>query len=224
MWQRAGYLDALPGRRHILFDHRGHGQSDQPEGIEAHRLDHYIDDVVSVLDAAEVGRATLVGYSDGARIVYALAARHPDRVDTVVGIGGVAHPSDTNAWRRELAREVRELGFSSWLERLSEGEPEPAPRWLMENLALTPTEMFALEVEAWAEEPTEYQQFSEISAPTLIICGERENTDGAAELAVEALPNGNRMILPGMGHLQAFWHAELTAPLIAEFLASHAPA
>ena len=26
MWQRAGYIEGLPGYRHILFDHRGHGR------------------------------------------------------------------------------------------------------------------------------------------------------------------------------------------------------
>jgi alpha-beta hydrolase superfamily lysophospholipase len=30
MWRTAGYLSALPGYRHLLFDHRGHGQSAAP--------------------------------------------------------------------------------------------------------------------------------------------------------------------------------------------------
>jgi pimeloyl-ACP methyl ester carboxylesterase len=33
MWERAGYLRALPDRRHLLFDHRGHGHSDQLPGL-----------------------------------------------------------------------------------------------------------------------------------------------------------------------------------------------
>jgi pimeloyl-ACP methyl ester carboxylesterase len=33
MWQRAGYLRALPDRRQLLFDQRGHGHSDHLPGL-----------------------------------------------------------------------------------------------------------------------------------------------------------------------------------------------
>jgi pimeloyl-ACP methyl ester carboxylesterase len=224
MWRAAGYTDKLPDRRHILLDQRGHGRSDQPEGLEAHRLDEYLADVIAVLDAEGVERVAMVGYSDGAYVVYALAARHPERVAAVVGIGGVAHPQDTQAWRRELAIEVRRIGLGTWLQQMSEGEwgeSEPAPRWLMENLAATSTEMFALEIEAWADAPPEYTYFQSIGAPTLIICGERENTDGAAELAVAALATGRAVVIPDFGHLQAFWRSDVAVPIIRDFLAQH---
>lgn len=221
MWQAAGYLDALPGRRHLLFDHRGHGQSDQPQDLEAHRLDEYIADVIAVLDSAGVDRAAMVGYSDGARVIYALAARHPGRVAAIVGIGGVAHPMDIDNGRRELAAEVRQIGFPEWLEQVSASETEPAPHWLMENLAATPTEMFALEVEGWVDAPNEFENFRRIEAPTLIVCGELENTDGAAELAAAALSNGRAQVIPGFGHMQAFWRTDITAPLISDFLARY---
>ena len=224
MWETAGYLDALPGRRHLLFDHRGHGRSGKPTQLEAHRLQEYVADAIAVLDETGVDAATLVGYSAGAIVVYAMAAAHPDRVSAVVGIGGVAHPDDTNALRVEMARDVREHGFAQSLEEMSAEESEPAPGWLLENLASTSTEMFALAVEGWATAPTECNDFPRITAPTLIVCGEQENTDGAAELAVEALRHGRCEILPGLGHLQAFWRSDLTAPLIAQFVAHHVPA
>jgi len=224
MWQTAGYLDALPGRRHLLLDHRGHGLSDQPEDLAAHRKDEYIADVIAVLDSAGVDRAAMVGYSDGARLIYALAVRHPERVAAIVGIGGVAHPDDPDDnWRRDLAAEVRQIGFRAWLERMSASETEPAPPWLMENLAATPTEMFALEVEAWAEAPDECAHFPRIEAPTLIVCGEFEDTDGATKLATAALSNGTAVVMPGFGHMQAFWRADVTAPIISDFLARHVP-
>lgn len=223
MWERAGYLDRLPDRRHLLFDHRGHGRSDKPAALDAHGIDQYIADVLATLDAIEVQQATLVGYSDGSRVLYQLAARHPDRVAAVIGIGGVSHPRDTNAGRRAEASDVRERGFRAWLQEASDTESAPAPGWLIENLAGTPTEMFALELEAWADEPVECVYFPQISAPVLIICGERENTDGSVELAIESLPNGTAKVLSNSGHLQAFWRTDLTAPVIADFLAGHVP-
>jgi pimeloyl-ACP methyl ester carboxylesterase len=223
MWQVAGYLDALPGRRHLLFDHRGHGRSDQPQGLEAHRLDEYIADVIAVLDSAGVDRATMVGYSDGALLVYALAARHPERVAAIVGIGGVAHPTDTYDWRRELAAEVRQIGVRAFAERMSAGETQAAPAWLIDNLATTATEMFVLELDGWANAPSSCADFPRIKAPTLIVCAAQENTDGAAELATAALANGTFVVLPDFGHLQEFWRTDVTGPLISDFLARHVP-
>lgn len=223
MWRTAGYIDALPGRRHLLFDHRGHGLSDKPDGLEAHRLDEYIADVIAVLDSADVDQAAMVGYSDGARLIYALAARHRERVAAIAGIGGVSLPTETGEWRHELAAEVRQMGFREWIEQGSASESERAPSWFTENLASTPAEMFLLELEGWSNAPTECEAFPRIEAPTLIVCGEGENTDGAAELAVDALPNGSMVVMPGFGHLQAFWRADVTAPIIADFLARHVP-
>jgi pimeloyl-ACP methyl ester carboxylesterase len=223
MWQAAGYLDVLPGRHYLLYDPRGHGRSDQPVSVEAHHFDEYIADVIAVMDSAGIDRAAMVGYSDGARLIYGLAARNPERVAAIVGIGGVAHPSDTDDWRRPLAAEVRRIGLRAYVERMSAGETEPAPAWLIDNLASTPTEMFALELEGWADAPSECENFRSIKAPTLIVCGERENTDGAAELATETLASGTASVIPGFGHLQAFWRTDVTAPIISDFLARHVP-
>jgi len=224
MWRTAGYLDALPGRHHLLFDHRGHGRSDKPHDPEAHRMDEYIADVIAVLDSASIDRAAMLGYSDGARIVYALAARHPERVTAVVGIGGVAHPSETNAWRRELAKEARVIGLLAYIERMSASETQPAPPWLIDNLATTPTEMFLLMLEGWADAPTDSAYFPHIQAPTLIMTAEQENADGAAELALEVLPSGSaKAVLPGFGHLQEFWRTDVTGPIVSDFLARHVP-
>jgi pimeloyl-ACP methyl ester carboxylesterase len=183
--------------------------------------------VIAVLDAAGVDRAAMIGYSDGAYLIYSLAACHPERVAAVVGIGGVAHPTDTNEarreWRRVRAAEVRRGGLRGYLEAMSARETEPAPTWLVENLASTAVEMFAFELEGWADAPTGYLDFPLIQAPTLIVCGERENPDGAAELATEALHDGRAVVVPGFGHLQAFWRTDVTGPIISDFLARHVP-
>ncbi|HVB13167.1 MAG TPA: alpha/beta fold hydrolase [Candidatus Dormibacteraeota bacterium] len=95
MWERAGYLPQLPGLRHLLLDHRGHAQSDWPSGVEAHRVNEYVAACLAVLDDAGVEKAAMVGYSDGSRVIFELAARHRERVAAMVNIGGVAAPADT---------------------------------------------------------------------------------------------------------------------------------
>lgn len=224
MWADAGYTEVLGGRRPLLMDHRGHGRSDHPEGVEAHRLQKYVEDLVAVLDHARVDRAVLVGYSDGALVAYAAAAFHPERVSAVVGIGGVDPPSFDVAGRVEEARSIRQDGIRAVLEALSEGEDEPPPEWLMNTLCTTTTEMFALEIEGWSTGPDAWALFPAIAVPTLIICGEREDHAGASALAARALRHGASVVVPDFGHLQIFWHGrDVTGPLIREFLAGTAP-
>lgn len=225
MWQSAGYVDALPGRRCLLFDHRGHGRSGRPTLSSAHTLDEYVADALAVLDAAGVERAAMIGYSDGARVIFRLAARHPDRVTAIVAIGGVDRPGDDlAAARRSLVEEVRTVGgMRGFAEHVADFESEPAPGWLIENLASTPTEMFVLELEGWADAEDECTDFPQIRVPTLIVCGELETEDGSAEQAVQALADGALVKLPGFGHLQAFYRTDVSMPPIADFLARNAP-
>jgi pimeloyl-ACP methyl ester carboxylesterase len=218
MWESAGYLDALPGYRHLLYDHRGHGESGRPSRLEDHRIAQYIADVIAMLDALAVDRTVLVGYSDGAYVSYAVAGTHPDRVEAVIGIGGVTPPTVSNKERAVRARQVRRVGFRHWLEQMAATESQAPPRWLIDNLTATPTEMFALELEGWADAPNEFTYFANIDAPTLIVCGQHENTDGSAELAAATLKDGVSVVLPAFGHLQAFWRADVTAPVIQDFV------
>jgi pimeloyl-ACP methyl ester carboxylesterase len=51
------------------------------------------DDIVAVLDHADVESAPVVGFSGGAAVAVALAGRHPDRVEAVHSVSGVAPPS-----------------------------------------------------------------------------------------------------------------------------------
>lgn len=220
MWEMAGYTDVLAGARQILLDHRGHGRSDCPEGVENHRIGEYVADLIAVLDAAEVDRAILVGYSAGAQVAYCTAASHPDRCAGVVGIGGVSLPDESDESWNPMIDHVRDAGMRATMEQLAASEDEPCPPRMLENLSSTRSEMFALLLEAWLDAPSEWRWFPMIAAPTLIICGEHEDQQGETARAAAAMPDGRAILLPGFGHLQAFWHGEITAPLIRDFLVS----
>src|SRR5215467_2064246 len=106
MWDTAGYLAALPGYRHIMFDHRGHGRSEGPADMAGHHMDCYVDDVIAVLDDAGIGRAVLIGYSQGARVGYAVAAAHSQRLAGLVALDSVPDPEEQAASMRDDAGEV----------------------------------------------------------------------------------------------------------------------
>jgi pimeloyl-ACP methyl ester carboxylesterase len=223
MWDLAGYTAALAGYRSLLLDHRGHGGSDCPAGVPAHRLGEYVDDVVAVLDAAGVNTSALVGYSAGARVAYAVARTYPARVSAVAGIGAVGAPGDDASDWAETAARARAGGMRAAMEEIAAEEPEPPPGWLLDNLAGTQPEMFALLLEAWASEPTGWADFPHVQAPALVICGDNEEPAAAhnARLAAAAMPQGTAVVLPGLWHLQAFWRTDQTLPPLTSFLRQH---
>jgi pimeloyl-ACP methyl ester carboxylesterase len=177
--------------------------------------------VVAVLDDLGAERAGLVGYSGGAATAYAVAAAYPDRVGAVVGIGGVSRPGEDFSDLADLAVEVRARGTRALIEEMAAFESEPCPPWLLENLCTTTTEMFALLLEGHSRAEGEWAWLPRIQAPTLIIAGSEEDEGGETAQAAAATRRGRAALLPGLGHLEAFWHGETTAPLVRDFLAEH---
>lgn len=83
-WQLVA--DALPETRVIAPDLRGRGRSG---GLpRPYTLNDHADDLVRLLDALGVERATVAGHSMGAFVAVRLAERHPDRADRLVLIDG----------------------------------------------------------------------------------------------------------------------------------------
>lgn len=72
--------------RVIAIDPRGNGGSDRPENRSAYSRAAHIDDVIRVLDAAEVEQAMIISISPRAALLLALCVEHSDRVRAAVFI------------------------------------------------------------------------------------------------------------------------------------------
>jgi len=211
MWEQAGYVAALDGQRVLNLDHRGHGRSDKPLGAAAYHLDEHIADVVAILDDAGVERAAIVGYSFGTRVALGVAARHADRVRAVAGLGTLLPRDFDPALRLDDAAEIRSRGTAAVIDEMAAAEDEPPPAWLLENLRGTDTEVFAGLIEGLSDDSAgEWGDLDRVRCPVLIAWGEKEQ-------AVE--PTEQVVVLPGLSHLQVFYRADLTIPLITDFLA-----
>lgn len=224
MWRAAGYTAGLRGYRLILMDHRGHGRSDKPRDIEAHRMERYVADVIAVLDAAGIDRAAFWGYSAGMRVGYAVAAAHPDRLAALIAQGGM-DAADAAGQRREAratrgeARSIRERGMRQLNADIEREEHITLPDWLRQNFLDTDPEMFALELEGWLPWGTPWPLLPAIATPTLLLAGEDEE-DGNVARAAETLPNARAAIIPGLGHVGAFLRSDLLLPHARAFLSS----
>ncbi len=95
--QRFFWLPTITRTRHrpiISLDLRGHGDADVPESADF-GVERCARDVVEVLDALEVPRATVVGHSWGASVALHAAAHAPERFTAAVLIdGGIFGPWD----------------------------------------------------------------------------------------------------------------------------------
>lgn len=128
MWADPGYarfVDGLVGiGRLVVFDRRGVGMSDAVTDWTTSIYDQWVDDAVSVLDAAGIAKVHVVGWEQGGNLAWMLAVRHPDRVSGVAVLHGVDRIDRMQAagWPsgKELAAAMRR-----WIET-GDGDDLPA--------------------------------------------------------------------------------------------------
>ena len=90
-WRHVMRALADSGFHAVAPDQRGYVRSDKPRGIAAYRVERLVADVIGLLDALGLARATLVGHDWGAVVAWSVAALHPSRVERLVVMNG-PHP------------------------------------------------------------------------------------------------------------------------------------
>ncbi len=161
------------GFRVVAHDLRGFCEGARPAGVEAYHLDEYIADTLAIADAlaGPGARFHLMGTSIGSSIAWGLAAKHPHRVRSLVGIN-IPHPgaikeamaaSTSNAedqgdrfsYFREAAREGNERAmFDRMLQvqAVPPEESEPYRRALDSDEALRAVYNWYRAIPLWAGE------------------------------------------------------------------------
>ncbi len=96
-WGIPGVVDLLRGLGSLaqvtIYDERGMGVSDPVPDDRPPTLEERVDDLMAVIDAAGIERATLWGHTDGAAVALLASVTHPDRIDSVVVAEGYARLS-----------------------------------------------------------------------------------------------------------------------------------
>ncbi len=94
LWDSVAHLrlwrTTRPHLRLVMFDHRGTGLSDTLPEAAVGMLDERVADALAVLDDLGLERVALSGEGDGAMTAIKLAAEHPERVDKLMLINGMA--------------------------------------------------------------------------------------------------------------------------------------
>jgi pimeloyl-ACP methyl ester carboxylesterase len=91
MWRTQLEVLAGAGYHAVAFDQRGYSAGARPEGVEAYRIAHLVDDALGVANYFGAERFAVVGHDWGAVVAWHLAAHYPERVTSLVALS-VPHP------------------------------------------------------------------------------------------------------------------------------------
>ena len=83
----------------VTFDHRGHGESDNPTDPAAYSLERMVADSLAVADATGLDHFRLLGHSMGGMVARKIAIQEPSRIDALGDDGHVGR-TDSGLRRR----------------------------------------------------------------------------------------------------------------------------
>ena len=100
-YQIPALLDA--GYRVIAPDLRGFGESSIPEGVENYSIDKLAMDVIGIMDALGIQKASVIGHDFGAGLAWFTVAYYPDRFNKLVAmsVGVTGNPGWQTVDQRE---------------------------------------------------------------------------------------------------------------------------
>ena len=214
----------------LLFDNRGIGSSDVPEGPYSSRA--MAEDVVAVLDAAGIERAHLAGTSLGGMVAQEVVIRWPERVDRLVLActtpgGGKAFPLPDRTLRLiaeapTLAPEIALRLFveNALAERTVQERPDLVERIYEKRLEFPPDPSGWQAQAAAGVSHDAFSRLQEIRAPTLILHGTEDGVVDPrnAQLLEGGIPGSRVVMFPGTGHLFFWEEPDRFAEIVRDFL------
>jgi 3-oxoadipate enol-lactonase len=192
--------------RCLVFDTRGHGESDAPAGD--YPLDQLGRDALAVLDAAGARAAHVCGLSLGGLVAQWLAIHAPERVARIVLADTASRIGTVESWEAR-GRQVRDQGLESIADMAMERFfSAPFRKSQADAVAVWRARLAANSAQGYAgccaalRDADLTSALSRISAATLVICGEYDistPSDQARALA-DAILAAELRLLPA-GHL-----------------------
>jgi pimeloyl-ACP methyl ester carboxylesterase len=184
------------GRRTIVFDNRGHGDSEKLHDPQAYATPRMAADAANLLDHLGIERADVMGYSMGARIAAFLARERPARVRGLI-LGGLG---DHLVEGVGLPQSIAEAMEAPSLDALS----DPLQRMFRAFADQNGSDLKALAACIRGSRQTlSAEEVGEIAAPTLVAIGTKDEVAGDPHRLAALLPNGRALDIPGRDHNRA---------------------
>lgn len=214
----------------IVFDNRGIGNT--TSGIKKFSISQFANDTVGLLDALNVSKADVVGWSMGGMIAQKLTLLHPEKVDKLI-----IHASSCGGKQSVLPSEEVLMAAvtisNNPVDRIQKILPLLFPEmWRMQNpnyleklpktAEVIPSETLDLQTEAILNWEGVCDKLNIITQPTLVVVGTDDVfTPPSNSLLIAEKINGSRLVqIPGGGHGVMFQYPETLSRILQTFLLS----
>ena len=198
MWQ--GQIEAL-SKHHklIVWDMRGHGQSDYPEAPSAYSEALTVGDIAALLDVVGARKAIVGGLSLGGYMSLAFYRAHPERVSALLIIDtgpGFKKDDARAAWNKRaldtadrFEREGLEVLKSASRERSTVSHRDARGLALAARGMLTQRDARVIEV------------LPDIKVPSLVVVGADDTPFlAASDYMAAKIPGAKKAVIPAAGH------------------------
>lgn len=224
-WNR--WVPALArSHRLLLPDVRGFGDSDAMPESYRWTPDILADDFVALLDAQKIERVHVIGCKIGGTIAMNLAARHADRVSSLVLLGSPVSGDEIIAQGSPIEL-VRREGVGAWAgrsmsARLGPTLPPEAHNWWTDYMGRTASSTqlgFMRDLANFDVRPL----LQDIRCSTLVVAPQAATLLGSADDVArwqKTIPHSELLLVESGGYHIAIVAAEVLVPKVAAFLAS----
>src|SRR6516164_464946 len=216
MWD--GQVAALtPRHRVILWDMRGHGETDDPDDPAAYSAALTVEDMAALLRHCGIERAVIGGLSLGGYMSLAFHLAHPEMVSALILFDtgpGFRNDEARHAWNERAQQRARDLearGFAA----LGQSDEVRASRHRSAlGLAGAARGMLA------QADGRVIDSLEKIGVPTLVLVGaDDKNFLAAADYMARKIPGAVRVTIPGAGHASNLHQPAAFNRAVEEFLA-----
>ncbi|HEY4940787.1 MAG TPA: alpha/beta fold hydrolase [Rhizomicrobium sp.] len=198
MW--SGQIAALSkSHKLVLWDMRGHGQSDYPDDPALYSEEATVADMAALLDAVGAKTAIVGGLSLGGYMSLAFHATHPERVRALLIIDtgpGFKKDEAREGWN-QTSRRTAERYEKDGLGQLSSGSAERATARHRDasGLARAARGMLA------QKNARVIESLPNIKVPSLVVVGEKDTPFlAASDYMAAKIPGAEKAVIPGAGH------------------------
>jgi pimeloyl-ACP methyl ester carboxylesterase len=203
----------------LVSEHPGYGETEMPDWLDG--FDDLVIHYDSLLDALELERVHLVGYSLGGWIAAEIAVFHPRRLESLTLVTPIGLRIPGKPVGDVFAMDPETLFMTMF------NDPTNAPQILPDIESLDEIEhqfgeMATLARLAWNPrfDPKLERRLERVSCPTLVVRAEHDRLvpDEMAERYAELIDGARIETVPGTGHALVVEQPEKTADVISSFI------
>lgn len=231
MW--AGQVAAFKDRYRVLvYDTRGHGQSDAPKG--PYTLEMLADDLSSLLKELKISRTHFVGLSMGGMIGQTFALKYPGVFQSLTLADTTSrYPAEALPMWQDRIRTAEAKGMEAMVPvTLERWFTEPFRKNQADKVKAIASQILKTPVAGYAgccaaiPKVDVTDRLKELKLPALVICGEQDpaTPPAMARAIQQALPGAKLALIPQAAHLANIEQPDAFNRALGGFLSSPASA